>query len=129
MSNVLMNLLAATDLPSLCVEYISISLFSDHNFIDLLTLLIFSNQYLVWFTAWFFHNFSKCSSNRNIFLSFKAITHAYLLKTSMMHNKKMNSFVFLIINYTSAKWATHISFINNWYILPFLNFLIICLSN
>ena len=31
-----MNLSEITDLPSLCVEYISISFFPDHDFIDLL---------------------------------------------------------------------------------------------
>ena len=33
---VVTNLSATTDFPSLCVEYISLSYFSNHDFIDLL---------------------------------------------------------------------------------------------
>ena len=59
------------------------------------------------------------------FLSFKGITHAYLLKMSITHNKKTIPLLNLLINYISARSAlqilflkgdcTFLEFFNNWF--------------
>ena len=85
---VLINLSANTSLHSLCVEYIKISLPSNHFYMKLL------HNYFLWST----HNlFDLCLNSFTIsvkswttvsaFLSFKGLTHAYLMKTSITHNK------------------------------------------
>ena len=42
------------------------------------------------------------------FLFFKGATHAYLLKALITHNKNRNPFLYLLINYTSARSAPQI---------------------
>ena len=74
-----MNVSAITNFPSLCVEYISISFFSSHNFIDLLY-----NSLPLSFHILFGLQFESPMVFWKalvivIPLSFKEITHAYLL--------------------------------------------------
>ena len=66
---ILINPPNTADLPSLCVEYIPMTLSYKHDFIDLdytdFTALI----YLAWFTTKFIKNILECTSDFNIFLS------------------------------------------------------------
>ena len=63
------------------------------------------------------------------FLSFKGITHAYLLKISIKHNKNLNPLLNLLINCLSARSAPQtllplngeytflfFTFSNNWFV-------------
>ena len=63
------------------------------------------------------------------FLSFKGITHAYLLKISITHNKKRIPLLNLLINYISARSAVQILFIKDECTFLLSNFLIIGLCN
>ena len=129
---VLMNLSAIADFPSLCVECIFISL---HHYsakrisltyheiycfrrpilclVSVLIHLIFLEKTLVILVP---------------FLSFKEITHAYLLKILITHNKKQILWLNLLINYISTRPAPEILPIQSILFL-FLNFLIISLCN
>ena len=72
--------------------------------------------YLPIFYLAFFLNHSKYFGNAltivKPFLSFKGITHAYLLKIPMTHNKRQISLINLLINCISAKWAPQILSLN-----------------
>ena len=59
------------------------------------------------------------------FLSFKGITQAYLLKTSITHNKNLNPLLNLLYNCISAKTMPQILSLNEEYTFLLLNFLII----
>ena len=59
------------------------------------------------------------------FLSFKKTTHAYLLQTSITHNKKQNSLLYLLINCISADSVAEILSLKDEYIFRFSIFLII----
>ena len=72
-----MSLLAKEYFPSLCVEYISISLFCKNYFID------YCKIHLNCLTIFYM----VCV------LTFKGINHAYLLQMSVVHNKKSKSFI------------------------------------
>ena len=63
------------------------------------------------------------------FLFFKEITHAYLLKISIAHNRKRISLLDLLINYISATSARQILPLKNECAFLFLNLLIIGLCN
>ena len=93
--NAFINLSEITDLPSLCVEYIKISLLSNHSCKSLLQNSI----------PWSAHNLFglrldsftiSIKALRTVlpFLSFKRLTHGYLVKTSMTHNE-YSIFLFL----------------------------------
>ena len=64
-----------------------------------------------------------------LFLSFIGITHAYLLKISITHNKKWISLLHLLINCISARSAPQILSIKGESVFIFWNFLIIGLCN
>ena len=51
-------------------------------------------------------------NNSYTFLSFKGTTHAYLLKTSMTHNKNVVPLLNLLINCISAKSTPQILSLN-----------------
>ena len=61
------------------------------------------------------------------FLSFKGITHAYLLKMSITHNKKRIPLLSLINTCIMARSALQILSLKEEYTFCFLNFLIIAL--
>ena len=63
------------------------------------------------------------------FLTFKAITHAYLLKISIIYNKKQIHLLNLFINCISARSAPQILSIKDACNFGFWNFLIIGLCN
>ena len=63
------------------------------------------------------------------FLSFKGIIQAYLLKTSITHNKNLNPLLNLPINWISAKSAPQILSLNLEQTVLFKKNLIIGLSN
>ena len=63
------------------------------------------------------------------FLSFKGITHAYLLQISITHNKNLNPLLNLIINCISAKSTPQTFSIKDECTLLFSYFLIIGLCN
>ena len=81
--------------------------------------------YLVWF------NSSKIFWAALViaisFLSFKGMTHAYLLQMSMTHNENLKPLLNLLINCISAKSLTQILSIKDTFLL--LKFLIIGLCN
>ena len=88
---VLINLSAATDFPSLCVDCTSISLSCNHNFIDLLqNLLPLSTHILLGLHMALLKTFRKALVTAITFLSFKGTTHACLLKISMTHYQNQN---------------------------------------
>ena len=62
-------------------------------------------------------------------LSFKGITHAYLLKISITHNKNLNPLLNLLINCISSRSTPQILSIKDEYTFRFLNSLIISLHN
>ena len=57
------------------------------------------------------------------FLSFKGITQAYLLKTSIAHNKNLIPLLYFLNNYKSAKSAPQILSLNAACTFLFSNFL------
>ena len=63
------------------------------------------------------------------FLSFKGITHAYLLKISITHNKKQITLLNLLVKYISAKSTPQMLSIKGKYTFLFWDFLIIGLCN
>ena len=67
----------------------------------------------------------KSISNCSSFLSFKDITHAYLPKISITHNKKRIPLLNLLINWISAKSAPQILSIKSECTFPFSNFPVI----
>ena len=75
------------DFPLFCVKHSSISLLCTHDFINLsqnpVTLSI---HILFGFAIILIEDFLKTSVIVIAFLSFKEITHAFLLKISMTHN-------------------------------------------
>ena len=62
-------------------------------------------------------------------LPFKEITHAYLQKMSITHNKNLNPLLNLLINCISERSAPHISSLNAACTFRFLNFLIMGLCH
>ena len=62
-------------------------------------------------------------------LTFKAITHAYLLSMSIIYDKNLNPLLNLLINVISARFAMQILSIKGECIFLFPNFLIIGLYN
>ena len=76
-SKFLPNLSETTDFPSLCVEYISVSLFCNQNFIDLLpNLLPLSTHILLGLRP---DSSMILQKAFDTFSSFRRITNAYLL--------------------------------------------------
>ena len=75
--------------------------------------------------SWIHLRFLKSISNCNNFLSFKGITHAYLLKISIAHNKKWIPLLDFLINCISSRLAPQILSIKDDYTFIFFNFLII----
>ena len=63
------------------------------------------------------------------FLSFKEITHIYLLKISITHNENLNNLLNLLINYISARSVPKILSIKSECNFFLLNFLIIGVCN
>ena len=63
------------------------------------------------------------------FLYFKGITHAYLLKMSITHDKKRIPLLNLLINCISARSASEILSAKDQCTFPFLNFFKIALYN
>ena len=125
---VLMNLSEITKFPSLCVEYVSISFF----FLALILLIYYKIccLYLPIFCMVSDYLHLKCISNCNtFFLSFKGLTHAYLLKIPITHNKNLNNFLNLLINCISVRSAPQILSIKVERTFLFLNFLIVGLCN
>ena len=59
------------------------------------------------------------------FLTFKGITQAYLLKTSMIRNKNLNPLLNLLNSCISAKSTPQILFLNEEYTFLLSNYLII----
>ena len=125
-----MNHSAATDFPSLCVQYIAISFFLTINFVDIL-----QNPLSLWthilFGLWF--DLSKTFWKELVivipFLSFEGITQDYMLQISITHNKNLNPLLNLLINCICAKSAPQIFSIKNKCTFLLLNFLIIDLCN
>ena len=64
-----------------------------------------------------------------LLLSFKGITHAYLLQISITHNKKLLPLLSLFINYISVRSALQILSIKDECVFRFSNVLIIDLCN
>ena len=64
-----------------------------------------------------------------LLLSFKGITHAYLLQISVTHNKKLLPLLSLFINYISVRSALQILSIKDECVFRFSNVLIIDLCN
>ena len=87
------------NLSALCVEYISVSLSCNHDFIDLL--------------------------QNSLPLS----THAYLLKISITHNKKRTLLLILLFDCISARSALQILSVKGECTFGLSNFLIIGLCN
>ena len=95
----LLNLSATTDFPSLCVEYISMSFLTSHDFIDLLwNLLPLSTHILFGLGFYSCKIFWKALVIIIPFLSFKGIAHAYLLKIQIKQNKKLKPLSKLFVN-------------------------------
>ena len=86
-------------------------------------------QYFIWFAVSFIWNFLKGISDYNSFLSFKGITHVYLLWISIAHNKNLNPLLNLLINYIFARSTPQILSINSECVFLFLIFPIIDLCN
>ena len=63
------------------------------------------------------------------YLSFKGITHTYLLKISITHTKNLNPLLNLLTNCVSAALAPQTLSINDECTFLFLNFLITGLCN
>ena len=125
-----MYLYITKDFPSLCVEYIFMLFFTSLNFIDLLKkLLLWSSQILFCLQLDPFKILWKTLVIVIPFLSFKGITHAYLLKISITHNKNLNPLVNLLIKFISARSAPQILSLKNESNFLFLNFLIIGLCD
>ena len=59
------------------------------------------------------------------FLTLKGITQAYLLKTSIIHNKNLNPLLSLLNSCISAKSTPQILFLNEEYTFLLSNYLII----
>ena len=104
---VFINLSAITDLPSLCEEYTKISSLSSLSCIKLL------QNSLPWST----HNllslrldsFTISINTLRTVLSFKGLTHVYVVKTSMTLNKYLTTFLlFEKKDFISAKPAAQI---------------------
>ena len=100
----------------MCWIHFYFGFFSSHDFIDL-------------FYNWLSLNSSKIFWKALVivitFLSFKGISHAFLLKISKAHNKKWIPLLHLLINCISARSAPHISYIKGECNFLFINFLII----
>ena len=97
--NDLINLPAATDFPSLYVEYISM-LFT---FKNLLKMLLQNSPPIFYLVFFLLRLFFKCINNANSSFVFKVSTHAYLLKRSIAHNKNLIPLLYLLNNCISAK--------------------------
>ena len=92
-----MNLSAITDFPSLCVEYISISLFWKNGFSDLLQNLLDLSAYILNGLSFEpFNIFWKELLIEIPFLSFKKITHAYYNKLQQ-HITKISIFYWIYL--------------------------------
>ena len=102
-----------TDLPSLCVENIEISLLSSHFWISLLHNSLSGPTYnLDSLRLDSFVVLIKAFRTVSPFFIFQLLTHAYLVKTSMTHNKYL-TFLFLEENdYISVKSGAQILSLN-----------------
>ena len=76
--------------------------------------------YFISFSFYIASNILKCINNSYTFLSFKEITHAYLLKVSITHNKNLNLLLKFLINCISVKSASQILSLNKEQTLLFL---------
>ena len=95
-----------TNSPLLCAEYISMSFFSNDDFINLSQYsLPLSTHILFGLRFDSFQIFWKELVIVIAFLSFKGIAHAYLLKISITPNKNLNTLLNLLINCVSARSA------------------------
>ena len=127
---VLINFSRITDFPSLCIEYISIAFFLA------MISLIYCKIHCLYLPYTLFglqlglsNTFWKALKIVIPFLSFKGITHAYLLKISITHNKKQIPLLNLLINCISAISAPQILSLNYEHTFLFSNFLIIASAN
>ena len=127
---VLINFSRITDFPSLCIEYISIAFFLA------MISLIYCKIHCLYLPYTLFglqlglsNTFWKALKIVIPFLSFKGITHAYLLKISITHNKRRIPISNLLINCISATSAQQILCIKDEYTFLFSNFLKIGLCN
>ena len=64
---ILINLPDTTNLPSLCVGYISMTFSCNHDFVDLDYTEITASISLVWFTTKFIQDILECIGDFNIF--------------------------------------------------------------
>ena len=103
------NLSKITDLPSLCIEYIKISIFSNYSCMSLLKNYLLRSTYnLLGLRLDLCTILIKAGRTVLPFASLKGLTHAYLMKTFMTH-KKYLTFLFLEDNdLISAKSAAQI---------------------
>ena len=127
--NVFMNFSVITDLPLLCFKYMKISFLSNHSCITLFL------NYLPWSThdlfglKLLFTILIKAFRAVLPFLSYKGLTHAYLVKATIKNNKYV-TFLFFEDNVSiSAKSAAKILSLNLAKAFLFLNFLVTGLSN
>ena len=125
---VLINLSAATNFPSLCIEYVSISLSFNHFLKEILSNSLPLSTYILFgIVLDSFKNFWKALVIVISYLSFKATTQAYLLKILITHNKNLNPLLNLFINCISANQppkfvfesrinCSFFKFSNNWFV-------------
>ena len=90
---------------------------------------IFSYPYFAVVTMWFFYIFWNALVIVSPFWCFNGITHAYLLCTSIAHNKKRILLLCLLINCISAKSALKMLSIKDKHTLRCWNFLVITLCS
>ena len=112
---VLINLLAATDFPSLCFDVFYINIL-----------------YHIWFGLGrgSFKTFWKALVFLIPFLSFKRTSQVHFIKISMNYNKNQNSLLYLLVKCISAQKAPKLILsLQDEYSLHFSRFLIIGLRN
>ena len=122
--NVLINLSVTTDCTLLCVEYIYILFFCGRDCIDVLSgHILFGLRLDSFKISW------KALVIVAPFLSFKGITHVYLLKISIALNKKRTLLLNLLISCLSARSALQMLSTKDECTIRFSNILMIGLCN
>ena len=125
-SKILIYLSTIIDFSSLCIEFISISLSCNHDFIDLLwNSLPFPTH--ICFGLWL--EFLKTLVTAIPVLSYKEIIHAYLLQISITHNKKRIPSLNLLFNCIFERSSTQTCYLKDDHTFCFTNPLIIVLCN
>ena len=126
---ILINLSATTDFTSLCIEYISVWLSCNHDFTDLLkNLLHLSTGILFGLRLVWAKIFWEALVILTSFLSVKGIIHAYSLKISITHDKRI-ALLNLLIKCISVRSTRQIWYIENECTFSFSNLLVIWLRN